>query len=123
MNFGEFIKERRLELNMSLRKFCDVSQIDASNWSKIERSQLPLSLAINKLEELAKVLKIERDSVEWVKYFDLATVAKGIIPKDVYNDNGVLEALPVFFRTASNNKPSDEELDKLIAFIQERRHG
>lgn len=123
MNFGAFVKEKRLEVNFSLRKFCTIAELDAGNWSKIERGHLSLAIDQSKLEELANILKFERDSENWVKFFDLAAVAKGKIPEHIYTDEEALAALPVFFRTASGKKPSNEELDSLISFIKERKHG
>ena len=38
--FGKFIKERRIEKGLTLREFCKLIEVDASNWSKIERGLL-----------------------------------------------------------------------------------
>ena len=120
MNFGEFIKEKRLAIDLSLRKFCELAGLDPSNWSKIERGVLPLSLERPQLEEIASILKLKESGAEWIKFFDLAAVAKKKIPDYVYEDKEVLDALPIFFRTASKEKPSDEELNKLINLIKNR---
>ena len=120
MNFGEFIKEKRLAINLSLRKFCELAGLDPSNWSKIERGVLQLSLERPQLEEIASILKLKEGDAEWTKFFDLAAVAKKKIPDYVYEDKEVLDALPIFFRTASKEKPTDEELDKLIKLIKNR---
>ena len=120
MSFGEFIKEKRLAVNLSLRKFCEMAGLDASNWSKIERNMLPLSYENDKLVEICHILKIQDGTPDWTKFFDLATVSKGKIPEYVYSDQNVLEALPIFFRTASKEKPSEEELNKLIELIKHR---
>lgn len=39
--FGEFIKEKRLEKNLTLRKFYTKLNYDTVNWSEIERGLLP----------------------------------------------------------------------------------
>ncbi|MBU2492338.1 MAG: helix-turn-helix domain-containing protein [Bacteroidetes bacterium] len=120
MNFGEFIKEKRLQKRLSLRNFCELCVLDPSNWSKIERSRLPLTLDRGKLEEIASILDLKAGSEDWQKFFDLVTIAKGIIPEYVYSDEEVLEALPIFFRTASGEKPNKQELEKIITLIKQR---
>ena len=35
--FGDFIKEKRINKEITLREFCRQLELDASNWSKIER--------------------------------------------------------------------------------------
>lgn len=120
MSFGEFVKNKRLEVDLSLRKFCDIAGLDPSNWSKVERDRMPLALETDKLLEIAELLNLTKGQADWVKFFDLAAVAKKRIPEYVYSNESVLEALPIFFRTASNEKPSDEELDKLIELIKRR---
>ena len=118
--FGEFVKEKRLALNLSLRKFCELAGLDASNWSKVERNIMPVTQDSEKLREMANILNLKEGTADWVKFFDLVAVAKHKIPDYVYSDSEVLKALPVFFRTASREKPSDEELDKLIELIKRR---
>jgi hypothetical protein len=71
------------------------------------------------LEAIAEILKLKKGGNR-VKFFDLAAVAKRKIPEYVYEDEEVLETLPIFFRIASNSKPSDEELEKLIQLIKKR---
>lgn len=120
MTFGEFLKEKRLAINLSLRKFCEAAGLDASNWSKVERGKLSLTLETSKLEEIANLLNIKKGTSDWTKFFDLAAVAKREIPEYVYNDQEILEALPIFFRTASKERPTGAELDQLISLIKNR---
>lgn len=35
--FAEYIKDLRVEKEITLREFCKISGLDPSNWSKIER--------------------------------------------------------------------------------------
>jgi len=42
----------------------------------------------------------------------------GIIPEDILPDEKVLNSLPLFFRTLRSEKPTPEELDKLIDMIR-----
>jgi len=119
-NFGDYIKNKRLELDLSLRKFCELAGLDPSNWSKIERGRLPAPEDREKLDQIAKVLKIKKASKDWQQLFDLASIAKRKIPDYVYKDQEVVSVLPIFFRTAHGDKPSDEELQKIIELLKGR---
>jgi transcriptional regulator with XRE-family HTH domain len=119
--FGEFIKALRIERDIGLREFCRRLSIDASNWSKIERGVLAPPQDDEKLEQIAGVLNIKRDSELYMELKDKAAVDAGIIPKDLLTDQETLNSLPMFFRTVRSEKPTPEELDKLIEKI--RRGG
>ena len=121
MNFGEYVKVKRLKADLSLRKFCEKVNIDPSNWSKVERGMLSLNLEDDKIGEMARVLRL-KDQKEEQDFFDYAMIARKKIPDYFYdiNNKEFLDALPIFFRTASREKPSDEEFDKLINLIKKR---
>lgn len=116
--FGQFIKEKRAEKGLSLREFCRQLNEDASNWSRVEREKMSPPRDEKKLERIATILGIDKATVEWDKLYDLARVDAGIIPDYVMSDKEVVEALPIFFRTIGNVKPTKEELNKLIETIR-----
>ena len=121
MTFGEFVRIRRLDVGLSLREFCTKAETDPSNWSKIERGLLPAPAnrsAKGGLESLAKLLKLKKGDKDWYTFFDLASLSQQRIPDDVYEDEDVVSALPVFFRTVRGEKPTEEELDILIALLK-----
>ncbi len=118
MLFGEFIKERRNLTGLSLREFCKRLEEDASNWSKVERGILAPPQDEEKLKKIAKLLNIKMKSEDWKMLNDLASVDAGKIPAYIMSDKEVLKALPVFFRTIGNVKPTQEELEKLIETIR-----
>jgi transcriptional regulator with XRE-family HTH domain len=121
MTFGEFVREKRLAVNLSLREFCELAELDPSNWSKIERGRLPVLDNREKLEQIAELVGIERGTRDWQEFFNLAYIAQHRIPEEFYSDEEVLAALPIFFRTISGeNKPTPEELDKLIELMKKR---
>jgi transcriptional regulator with XRE-family HTH domain len=120
MTFGEFVRIKRLDAELSLREFCSRAETDPSNWSKIERDVLPAPANREFLESIAKLLKLKKGDKDWLTFFDLASLSQQKIPDDVYEDEDVLSALPVFFRTVRGEKPSEEELDKLIALLKRR---
>jgi len=116
--YGEFIKELRMKKEISLREFCKRAEMDASNWSKIERGVLAPPQDEEKLKKIARVLGIKIGSDTWNEMKDLANIDAGIIPADIRSDEEVLKALPMFFRTIRSDKPTAEELDKLIDMIK-----
>ncbi len=116
--FGKFIKERRIEKGLTLREFCKLIEVDASNWSKIERGMLSPPRSEYKLRKIAEILEIPFGSDLWFEMKDRAELDTGSIPKDILSDKEVAGQLPMFFRTIRSEKPSDEEIDKLINIIR-----
>lgn len=116
--FGEFIKEKRLSKGLGLREFCKMIEVDASNWSKVERGVLAPPQAEEKLKKIATALDIEFESALWREMKDKASIAAGIIPQDILSDTKVLHSLPMFFRTLRSEKPTPEELDRLIQMMK-----
>ena len=57
--FGEFVKGKRIAKEISLRKFSLLIDVDASNWSKVERGLLSPPQDENKLELIARKLGIK----------------------------------------------------------------
>jgi transcriptional regulator with XRE-family HTH domain len=120
MRFGEFVRELRARKRMKLREFCITYGHDPSNWSKMERSDLPPSKYQQTLDTWAMQLGLEKGSDDWYKFFDLAFADQGKIPDDLLSDQELVEALPLFYRTFRGRKPTEEELDKLIALLRKR---
>jgi transcriptional regulator with XRE-family HTH domain len=118
--FGEFIKERRIAKSISLREFCKRIEMDASNWSKVERGLLAPPQDEEKLRRIARVLDIKVGSSLWKEMKDKANIDAGIIPEDILSDEKVLNSLPIFFRTIRSEKPTPEDLDKLINMIRKQ---
>lgn len=116
--FGEFIKARRIDKGISLREFCKRIEIDASNWSKVERGLLAPPQDEEKLRKIAQALGIKFGSALWEEMKDKSNIDAGIIPEDILSDEKVLNSLPMFFRTIRSEKPTPEELDKLINIIR-----
>jgi transcriptional regulator with XRE-family HTH domain len=116
--FGEFIKHIRAAQRLGLREFCLEHGHDPSNWSKIEREVLPPPRDEATLRTWAKQLGLKPGTDDWLKFFDYAAVDAGRIPDSVMKDEELLGKLPVFFRTLSGQKPSREDLEKLIEIIR-----
>ncbi len=117
IKFGGFLKSLRIKKGLSLRQVCKSVNYDPSNWSKIERGRLYPPSDEKKLRNWAKVLGIYKDKKKLQEFIDYAKTAQGIIPQDIL-DEELVEALPAFFRTLRNEKPTKKEIDNLIKIIK-----
>lgn len=118
MLFGDYIKQLRLKQKLTLRDFCKKFAHDPSNWSKIERGKLLPPNDENTLVEWALQLGLKKGEADWFKFFDIAALEKGKIPHDILNDEELVQALPVFFRTLRGQKPTKEELKNLAEILR-----
>jgi transcriptional regulator with XRE-family HTH domain len=116
--FGDYVKNRRVEKELTLREFCRRLEEDASNWSKIERGVMGPPQDMGKLKKIANLLDIAEGSGEWEEFLDLARVGAGIIPDYIMSDKEVVDVLPVFFRTVGSVKPTKEKLEEFIETIR-----
>ena len=112
--FGQFVRDRRLSRDLTLRDFCRRISEDPSNWSKVERGILPPPQSIAKLQEIARVLGLRKGSKDYVAFLDEAAVSRGRIPADLMTDETVVNVLPAFLRTVGSVKPTKEEIMELI---------
>ncbi len=116
--FGKFLKKIRIEQNLSLREVCKKVGYDASNWSKIERGVIAPPADKNILVKWAKALNLKKDSQDYQDFIDMAQIAQGIIPSDILKNKDAVKHLPAVFRTLRNEKPTKEEIDRLIELIR-----
>ena len=114
--FGEFFKNKRIALGITLREFCQKHNLDPGNISKLERGRLTPPKE-SKLKEYAQYLGIDEGSDEWYEFFDLAIAESGRIPKELM-EKDLVEKLPILFRTARGKKPTKAELDEFVKFLK-----
>lgn len=115
--FGAYVKELRLKKRITLRDFCRAAGYDPSNWSKIERGLLPPPKSKEIIKSVAEALRLDENSEEHLTLMELAAIS--YIPRDLLTSENITEKLPVFFRTMRGEKPTREELEKLIQLLQE----
>lgn len=116
--FGEYFRGLRARLNMPLRQFCIANGYDPGNISRLERGLLAPPTADEKLRDYAKALKIKKGSDEWITFFDLAAVARRVIPADIMADEDLVKRLPLVFRTLRGEKVGEKNLDALVDKIR-----
>ncbi len=121
LTFGEFFQTLRQERGLTLRDFCKKAGADPANISRMERGAMPPPEDHEILERYALGLDLKQGSNEWYKFFDLASLTKGMIPKSIMDDQELVKKLPVFFRTLRGQKPTEQELKRLAEKL--RKHG
>ena len=117
--FGDFVRDRRLARDLTLRDFCRRIREDPSNWSKIERGILPPPQSIEKLNQIARVLGVKKGGKEYMSLLDEAAVSRGRIPTDLMSDTAIVNLLPAFLRTVGSVKPTREEVMRLVKRLKE----
>jgi len=112
--FGEFFKEKRMTLGLTLREFCRENGFDPGNISRLERGILPPPQGEEQRIRYAEALGIKKGSDDWLKFFDNAAAGLGQVPYDILSDERLLAKLPLLFRTVRGADFSREELEKMI---------
>lgn len=113
--FGEYVRQLRIEKRLTLREFCRLTGFDPSNWSKIERNLHQPPKGREVLISVAEALEVPEGSEEWSSLFDLAII--GYIPAGLVGSQVIVDKLPIFFRTVRGQKPTREELEKLVELL------
>ena len=70
------------------------------------------------LSRYATALDVKEGSDEWYLFFDLAAADRGIIPQDIMDDDELVRELPAFFRTLRGQKPTEDEMRRVIEKIK-----
>jgi len=81
-DFGNYIKDKRLESKWSLRSLAGKIGITATYLNDIETGNRPAPPE-DKLMQIAKTFNIDLDKKELYMYFDLAAKTRNTIPIDV----------------------------------------
>jgi len=119
--FGQYFKEKRRGLGLTLREFCRINGFDPGNVSKIERGLMAPPQSREKRLEYAKALGIEEGTDQWLEFCDLAATSVGRIPPDIASNAEVMNALPLLFRMVRQNELDEEALRKLVESIRRER--
>lgn len=119
--FGNWIREKRLLRELSLRKFSELIGISASRWSKIERGYAPFPIIIGNLPEIflmgsiVKVLELTKEEERYMeKIIRLHNVEYNtILPPDLSS------ILPVFWCSSFDKSLSEDKLNELIEHVKQ----
>lgn len=115
--FGEFLKNKRLELNFSLKEVSDVLEISSPFLSDIEKDRRNLSK--DKLILICKLYNLSNDESD--KLYDLAAIRKGdTISYDLINYVMGNDNLRKALRIARDKNISNEDWSKIIDIINRK---
>jgi len=117
VEFGGFIKNRRLKMKMGLRVFASKIGEDPGNWCRVEKGHFSAPSDVKLLKKIAEVLKLTDSERE--KMFDIAArESRDRVPADIKHQLKENEIVPILFRTIDKKKLSKEKLKKLIERIK-----
>ena len=95
-----------------------MAKADPGNISRMERRAIPPPQDREILSRYAKALGLKEGGDEWYLFFDLAAADRGIIPRDLMEDEELVKKLPAFFRTLRGQKPTETEMRKIVEKIK-----
>jgi|ERR1041384_180452 transcriptional regulator with XRE-family HTH domain len=116
--FAGYFKALRKARRITLRAFCERAGADPGNISRMERGGMIPPQDRGILTRYAQALGLVEGSAEWYEFFDLAAADRGMIPQDLMDDEALVRQLPAFFRTLRGQKPTEEELRKIVQKIK-----
>ncbi len=119
MQFGEYVKKKRIEKGITLRSFSELVGIAPSYMSDIEKAKrnAPTQEYLDKICEILELNNEERDEL-----YDLAAKSKDTIAADLTQYVSENPNLRVALRKAKNFNMKDEEWIKVIEkIIKENR--
>jgi len=116
MNFGDKLKELRIQKRLTLRDCAAILQVDPSNWSKLERSITPAPNDIQVLVSWAEFFGLTGQDKS--DFLDLAALSRKQFPEDIADDARVMQALPACFRAVRGKELEGEKLDRFIEDIR-----
>ena len=114
MKFGEFMRLKRLENELSLRNLARQTGIDVAYLSRIEGKVKPPQKE-EIIIKLIKALNLNTNDAQKLK--DLASIQNNEIPSDIELQEDNFEAIPVLLRTISNKKLNAEQILELTRRI------
>ena len=117
MKFGEFMRLKRLENELSLRSLAKETGIDVAYLSRIERTARPPEKE-EIIKKIIKALKLNKEDAQKLK--DLASIQNNSIPEDIEIKHENFEAIPVLLRTISNKQLTSEQILDLARRINSK---
>jgi transcriptional regulator with XRE-family HTH domain len=114
-SFGQLLRDRRMEVEMTLREFSRLSSYDASNISKIERNVIAPPPTIT-LRKWAEHLRYEQGTEELQNFLDTAAIDRNEIPENTSFEFRTI-LLPGLLRTSRSGRLTKEEYDRLVKLL------
>lgn len=116
--FGEYVKQKRETLKMTMRDFAEKIQISPAYLCDIEKGNR--KPPVKYLQKIAEVLQII-DSDELNSFYDSAGVSKDGQHSDINNYIDGLPSARMALRTAKDNHYTDEDWLRLVEIIKQKK--
>jgi len=120
--FGQFLKERRLALDLSLREFARRVGMQSSNYCNVEADVLSPPPA-ETLEKLSRALGLKKGTPDYETFHDLAAEGRDEIPADVERIVKENELIPAMLRTVEYEQVSKQQLRAIIEDLRSGRYA
>lgn len=119
--FGEFIKNKRLALDVSLREFAGKIGMQPSNYCNVEAGVLgPPAGAM--LERIGQALGLKKGTPDYAQFHDLAAQGRDGIPADVEQLIKENDLIPAMLRTVEDEKVTKAQLKGIIEDLKSGRY-
>jgi transcriptional regulator with XRE-family HTH domain len=119
--FGEFLKDKRLALDVSLREFAKQVGMQPSNYCNVEAGVLPPPTGAG-LERIAKALGLKKGTADYATLHDLAGQGRDEVPGDVARVVKSNALIPALLRTVENEKVTETQLRGIIEDLRSGRY-
>jgi len=117
--FGDYLRDLRVQRDISMRTLAKELNMDVGNLSKIENGKMKPPMKERFIEDISDILKLSKDEKE--KLIDISSHESGEYPRDIKEMLKEHSYIPVLLRTISNKKLSDEEIRKLIKRLNKKQ--
>jgi transcriptional regulator with XRE-family HTH domain len=119
--FGQFLKAKRLALDLSLREFARKIGMQPSNYCNIESDVLPPPPSEG-LERIGKILNLKKGTPDYTKFHDLSALGRDEIPADVEQFVKGNDLIPAMLRTVEYEKVTKNQLRGIIEDLKSGRY-
>lgn len=117
-NFGEFISQKRVEKQITLRKMADMLGVSAPFLTDVEKDRRnPFDM--EKLTQLAKILDLSNEERELM--FNLAGKKRNAVAPDLPEYIMERDYVSVALRTARDLDAGEEEWNQFVEELRKRK--
>jgi len=119
--FGQFLKTKRLALDLSLREFARRVGMQPSNYCNVEAGVLPPPPPQG-LQRIGLALGLRKGTKDFETFHDLAAKGRDEVPLDVQRIVKENELIPAMLRTVEYEKLTREQLRGIIEYLRDGRY-
>lgn len=119
LSFDKFLREKRIQIKISLREFAKLIEMQPSNYCSIESGSHPAP-SKEKLALIVKNLKL--DHTEGRILYDLAAQTRDEIPADLQELIKQGSLIPSLLRTVEDEEVGPDQINAIIEDIKSGRY-